>query len=109
MIPPPEITTDLKRVVFNALSTIYCDPASIRPAWLLANLSDKVTAKYDIEPLLRSAMRLARNRCSGQQTTMLRIHTHADAGMLILQIDEQNHDAIKGSCLVTVSLGHILK
>lgn len=105
--PKDESAVYLKRVIFNALNAILSDPAVQRPTWLLGTISQQITSKFDVEPLLRSALRLARNRWTGSDDSHLYIHTYADGSMLTLEIDEQDISTKNGRCLVTVSLGLI--
>lgn len=102
-----EETINLKRVVFDSLNVLLGDPAAKRPTWMLGLLPSLRDFQFDIEPLLRSALRLARNRCASCETTILHVRTLIQGTMLILQIDEKATPFLEGKCLVSVTLGQV--
>lgn len=103
----PDKMISLKRLVFDALNSLLADPATKRPTWLLGTMPPLVAIPFALEPLLRSAMRLARNLCTGDEAAILYIHTRTQGATLILQIDERPAPNAEGKCLVSIALGQV--
>jgi hypothetical protein len=102
-----EEVLSLKHVVFDCLKSLLLEPGTKRPNWLLGFLPPLIVGTSDLKPLLRSAMHLAWNRSSSDESTTLYVATRLQGTMLILQIDERPQLSAKGTCLVSVALGQM--